>query len=70
MQSIIYKGYEITPVSQQLSGSNEWTLRVSITKHRDSENVTNDQVFDANNTSPTENEAETASIEVGKKNYR
>ena len=50
MTIIHYKGYEIYPATQQLAETGEWTLRVSIVKHRDSLGESNDKLFDGSNT--------------------
>lgn len=65
--TMTYKGFEISPASQQLTETGEWTLRVSIVRHRDSEGVTNQQFFDAVNTFSTKAEAERESTKFGKK---
>ena len=62
-----YKGYEIDSSTQQLAESGEWTHRVSITKHRDSQGVTNQQFFDTANTFSSKQEADIESIKFGKK---
>ena len=67
MPTINYEGFEISSASLQLADSSDWTLRVSIVKHRDSQDVTNQQFFDTANTYPTKEEAEQHSIEFGKK---
>lgn len=67
MTTINYEGFEISPATQQLTDSGEWTLRVSIVKHRDTQDITNQQFFDGKNTFKTKEEAESHSIEFGKK---
>ena len=62
-----YEGYEIDSATQQITESGEWTLRVSITKHRDSKGITNQQFFDAATTFSSKEEADIQSIEFGKK---
>lgn len=62
-----YEGYEIDSATQQLTESGEWTLRVSIAMHRNSQGITNQQFFDAANTFSSKEEADIQSIEFGKK---
>ncbi len=62
-----YAGYEVESSTQQLAKSGEWTLRVSITKHRDSQGVTNQRFYSAANTFLSREEADIESIEFGKK---
>jgi len=63
--TIEYKGYEITPISNQFEDSGEWTVGVSITKHRGSDSSL--KPFSASNTFLTKEEAVAHSIEFGKK---
>ncbi len=67
MTTIDHEGFEISPATQQLADSGEWTLRVSIVKHRDPQGVTNQKFFDGKNTFQSKEEAEQRSIEFGKK---
>jgi len=67
MTTINHEGFEVSPASQCLADSGEWTLRVSIVKHRDSQGVTNEQFFDGKNTFSTKEEAEGHCIEFGKR---
>jgi len=67
MTTINHEGFEISPATQQLSNSGECTLRVSIVKHRDSQGVANQQLFDGKNTFQTKEEAEQHAIEFGKR---
>ncbi|MDY0331779.1 MAG: HlyU family transcriptional regulator [Thiomonas sp.] len=67
MTIINHEGYEISPATQQLADTGEWTLRVSIVKHRDSQGVTNQQFFDGSNSFATKEEAEQHCIEFGKR---
>ncbi len=66
MNTIEYKGYEVTSASEQLAGSSEWTLRVSIVKYRYTINITNQQFFDAKNSFSTKEEADSKSVEFGR----
>lgn len=67
MPTITYNGYELSPASEQLAESDEWSLRVSIVKHRDPQHITNQQFFSGANTFSTREEAEAHSIEFGKR---
>ena len=62
-----YEGYVINSASQQLTEAGEWTLRVSITKHRDSQGVTNEKLFDTTNTFASKEEADAQSVKFGQK---
>ena len=55
MNSVSYKGYDITPTPMQLRENKEWTTSVTIAKDRGN-SVTSRQ-FSASNTFKTEDEA-------------
>ncbi len=67
MENVHHEGYEVSPATMQRTDNGEWTLRVLITKHRDSKGVTNEKFFDGENTFKTKDEAEMKSIEFGKR---
>lgn len=64
--SINYKGFVLSPASQQLSETEDWVLRITITKHHDSRGETLEKIYTGNNTFSSKAEAEVHSIEFGK----
>ena len=65
MPTLNYKGFDITPSSQQRAVSGEWTVRVLIENHTGG--GVNKRFFDAPNTFPGKDEAENQSVIFGKK---
>lgn len=61
-----YKGFELSPASEQLQDTGEWSVRVTITKHHDSRGETLEKQYSANNTFKKKDDAEHHSIEYGK----
>ena len=64
MSEIPYKGYLIHPAPLQLRDSEEWTIEICISKHRD-DSVT-ERKYSAGNTFKTEEEAIQHCIDFGK----
>ena len=64
MVNVLYKGYLIYPTPLQVTTSGEWTLELSVSKHRD-DSVT-ERKFNADNTFKTEKEAIQHCIDFGK----
>ncbi len=66
MESVQYKGYELSPAPYQLADSGEWELRVVVTKHHDSRGETLEKPFSGKSTFKTREEAEIHSVEFGR----
>lgn len=62
MNNVKYKGYEISPASNQISESGEWDLRVIINK----ENYNQSKEFVGKNTFDSREKAEERAIKFGK----
>ena len=65
MLIINYKEFEISSDSKLRPDSGKWTVRVSITNHRDANKKS--ALFDANPTFPNKDEAELQSLIFGEK---
>ena len=65
MPTLNYKGFDISPASQQRAVSGEWTVRVCITNNTST--GVNECFFDAPKTFSSKGEAEKQSVIFGKK---
>lgn len=67
MDSVEYKGHELAPAPYQLRASEEWEVRVSITRHNDAQRESREKVVCARNRAASRDEAERQAIAFGNK---
>lgn len=66
MSSVEYNGYELSPAPYQLPETDEWEVRVSITRHHDARGESLEKTVTASNRAGSREEAERSAIEFGK----
>ena len=66
MNTIEYKGFQISPIPHQQKDTGMWTLDVSLTRHHDGRGESLTKKFSGGNTYKTEAEARTHSVDFGK----